>query len=163
MFGIGGLNALGHLLTPQDQRLELAYACIGGLYAWLVNGDDWGTTAIPGTPAGSNFAIPEMGDSAAYPRGWLGLPTGAAVRVAAGEWKRTFTGGRVYANASSSAWSVRRPCRPRSGRSVREVLEKRRPRARPSKSSQIAAQKGRKLSDHSSRRPQEHPSAGMST
>ncbi len=106
VFGITGENAVGHVLTPQDQRLELAYACIGGLYAWFVNGDGWGTTAIPGTPAGNNFAIPEMGDSAAYPRGWLGLPTGAAVKVAAGKWKRTFTGGRVYANASSSAWSV---------------------------------------------------------
>jgi hypothetical protein len=106
VFGITGLNALGHVLTAQDQRLELAYACIGGLYAWIVNGEGWGTTAIPGTPAGSNFAIPEMGDSAAYPRGWLGLPTGAAVRVAAGKWKRTFSGGTVYANATSGAWSV---------------------------------------------------------
>ena len=106
VFGITGQNALGHLLTPQDQRLELAYACIGGLYAWIVNGDGWGTTAIPGTPTGSNFAIPEMGDSAAYPRGWLGLPTGAAVKLASGRWKRTFSGGTVYANASSSAWSV---------------------------------------------------------
>ena len=106
VFGITGQNALGHVLTPQDQRLELAYACIGGLYAWIVNGDGWGTTAIPGTPAGSNFAIPEMGDSAAYPRGWLGLPTGAAVKLASGRWKRTFSGGTVYANASSSAWSV---------------------------------------------------------
>ena len=106
VYGITGQNALGHLLTPQDQRLELAYACIGGLYAWIVNGDGWGTTAIPGTPTGSNFAIPEMGDSAAYPRGWLGLPTGAAVKLASGRWKRTFSGGTVYANASSSAWSV---------------------------------------------------------
>jgi hypothetical protein len=106
VFGISGQNALGHVLTPQDQRLELAYACIGGLYAWIVNGDGWGTTAIPGTPAGSNFAIPEMGDSAAYPRGWLGLPTGAAVKVASGEWKRTFSGGTVYANATARAWSV---------------------------------------------------------
>jgi hypothetical protein len=106
VFGITGQNALGHVLTPQDQRLELAYACIGGLYAWIVNGDGWGTTAIPGTPAGGNFAIPEMGDNAAYPRGWLGLPTGAAVKVAAGEWKRTFSGGTVYANATSSAWLV---------------------------------------------------------
>ena len=71
-----------------------------------MNGDGWGTTAIPGTPTGSNFAIPEMGDSAAYPRGWLGLPTGAAVKLASGRWKRTFSGGTVYANASSSAWSV---------------------------------------------------------
>ena len=63
-------------------------------------------SAIPGTPAGSNFAIPELGDSAAYPRGWLGLPSGAAVRVAAGKWKRSFSGGTVYANASASAWSV---------------------------------------------------------
>jgi len=106
VFGINGLNALGHVLTPQDQRLELAYACIGGLYVWIVNGESWSTTAIPGTPAGSNFAIPEMGDSAAYPRGWLGLPTGAAVKVAAGEWKRTFSGGTVYANATSGAWLV---------------------------------------------------------
>jgi hypothetical protein len=106
VFGLTHLNALGHVLTPQDQRLELAYACIGGLYVWIVNAGNWDTTAIPGTPAGSNFAIPEMGDSAAYPRGWLGLPSGAAVRVAAGKWKRTFSGGTVYANASSSAWSV---------------------------------------------------------
>jgi hypothetical protein len=106
VFGITGQNALGHVLTPQDQRLELAYACIGGLYAWIVNGDGWGTTAIPGTPAGNNFAIPEMGDSAAYPRGWLGLPTGTAVKVASGEWKRMFSGGTVYANATTRAWSV---------------------------------------------------------
>ena len=44
-----------------------------------------------------------MGDSAAYPRGWLGLPTGAPIKVASGEWKRTFTGGTVYANATASA------------------------------------------------------------
>jgi hypothetical protein len=106
VFGLTHLNALGHVLTPQDQRLELAYACIGGLYVWIVNGDNWNTTAIPGTPAGSTFAIPEMGDSAAYPRGWLGLPSGAAVRVAAGKWKRSFGGGTVYANATASAWSV---------------------------------------------------------
>jgi len=106
VFGITGQNALGHVLTPQDQRLELAYACIGGLYAWIVNGDGWGTTAIPGTPAGNNFAIPEMGDSAAYPRGWLGLPTGTAVKVASGEWKRMFSEGTVYANATTRAWSV---------------------------------------------------------
>lgn len=108
VFGLSHLNALGHVLTPQDQRLELAYACIGGLYAWIVNGEGWGTTAIPGTPAGSNFAIPEMGDSAAYPRGWLGLPTGAAVKVAPGEWKRTFSGGTVYANATAGDWAVAR-------------------------------------------------------
>ena len=58
VYGTAGLNNLGRVLTAQDQRLELAFACIGGVYAWLVNGDDWGTTAIPGTPAGSNFAIP---------------------------------------------------------------------------------------------------------
>jgi hypothetical protein len=106
VFGIAGQNALGHVLTAQDQRLELAYACIGGLYAWIINGEGWGTTAIPGTPAGSNFAIPEMGDSGSYPRGWLGLPTSAAVKFASGEWKRTFSGGTVYANATASAWSV---------------------------------------------------------
>jgi hypothetical protein len=106
VFGINGLNALGHVLTPQDQRLELAYACIGGLYVLIINGDGAGTTAIPGTPAGSNFAIPEMGDSAAYPRGWLGLPTGSPVKVESGRWKRTFSGGTVYANATSGAWSA---------------------------------------------------------
>jgi hypothetical protein len=47
-----------------------------------------------------------MGDSAAYPRGWLGLPTGTAVKVASGEWKRMFSGGTVYANATTRAWSV---------------------------------------------------------
>ena len=106
VYGLTGQNALGHVLTAQDQRLELAFACIGGVYAWLINGDGWGTTAIPGTPAGSNFAIPEMGDSAAYPRGWLGLPTGAPIKVASGEWKRTFTGGTVYANATASPWTI---------------------------------------------------------
>jgi hypothetical protein len=28
------------------------------------------------------------------------------VRVAAGKWKRSFSGGTVYANATSGAWSV---------------------------------------------------------
>ena len=107
VFGIGGLNALGHLLTPHGPapragiRLHRRPVRLARQRRRLGHDRD------------SRHAGREQlrhpgdgGDSAAYPRGWLGFPTGAAVRVAAGEWKRTFTGGRVYANASSSAWSV---------------------------------------------------------
>jgi hypothetical protein len=106
VYGTSGTNNLGHILTAQDQRMALATAAISGSYLWAVNNSSWDTTAIPGTVSGANFAIPEMGDTAAYPRGWLGLPTGAAVRVASGEWKRAFSGGTVYANATARAWSV---------------------------------------------------------
>jgi hypothetical protein len=77
-----------------------------GAYAWLINGDGWGTSAVPGTASGVNHAIPEMGDTAAFPRGWLGQPTGAPVRSLSGQWKRVFSGGTVYANATSSPWNV---------------------------------------------------------
>jgi hypothetical protein len=97
---------LGHVATAQDQRLGLAFATIAGAYFWITNGSGWNTSAIPGTASGTNFAIPEMGDTTSYPRGWLGLPTGGPVKIASGEWKRSFTNGTVYVNATLSAWSV---------------------------------------------------------
>ena len=106
VYGLTGTNAVGHILTAQDQRMNLAFACIGGVYLWAVNGDNWNTTAIPGNASGTNFAIPEMGDTATFPRGWLGLPTGPATKISSGQWKRVFTGGIVYANAVNAAWSI---------------------------------------------------------
>jgi len=106
VYGTSGTNNLGHILTPADQRLNLAYACIGGLYLWAVNNASWDTTAIPGTVSGANFAIPEMGDTATFPRGWLGLPTAPAVKINSGQWKRVFAGGIVYANAVNAPWSI---------------------------------------------------------
>jgi len=101
-----GSNKLGRVPTVQDQRRILAYATVSGCYLWVVNGDNWTKSAIPGTASGDNFAIPEMGDTAAYPRGWLGLPTDDPVKVASGEWKRSFSGGTVYVNATTSAWNI---------------------------------------------------------
>jgi hypothetical protein len=47
-----------------------------------------------------------MGDNATYPRGWLGQPTTGPTKIASGQWKRTFTGGVVYANATDATWNV---------------------------------------------------------
>jgi hypothetical protein len=47
-----------------------------------------------------------MGESADYPRGWLGQPTSDPIRVDRGKWKRTFTGGTVYANLTDATWNA---------------------------------------------------------
>jgi len=106
VYGTSGTNNLGHVLTPQDQRIELAFASVAGAYLWAVNNASWDTTAIPGTASGASYAIPEMGDTATYPRGWLGSPSGPATKVASGQYKRVFSGGIVYANAASTPWSI---------------------------------------------------------
>jgi hypothetical protein len=101
-YGTCGFGNLGHPLTPTDERLGLAMATIGGIDLWAVHDCDWGTTVVPG----GQFSIPEMGDNATYPRGWLGQATSDPIRVAFGQWKRTFTGGRVYANLTSATWRI---------------------------------------------------------
>jgi hypothetical protein len=55
---------------------------------------------------GGQFSIPEMGDSPGYPRGWLGQPTSGPEKIASGQWKRVFSGGTVYANATDETLSV---------------------------------------------------------
>ena len=101
-YGTCGINNLGHPLTAKDERMGLALATIGGVDLWAVHDCDWGTTVVPG----GQFSIPEMGDNATYPRGWLGQPTSDPTRIASGQWKRTFTGGAVYANATGATWNV---------------------------------------------------------
>jgi len=101
-YGTCGVGNLGHPLTSTDERLGLAMATIGGIDLWAVHRCNWATTVVPG----GRFSIPEMGDNATYPRGWLGQPTSDPVRVALGQWKRTFTGGAVYANLTSATWQV---------------------------------------------------------
>jgi len=100
-FGTCGVGSLGHPLTPTDERLGLAMATIGGIDLWAVHDCDWDSTIVPG----GQFSIPEMGDSPGYPRGWLGQPTSGPSRVDSGRWKRTFTGGTVYANLTGETWS----------------------------------------------------------
>jgi hypothetical protein len=102
VYGTCGGGNLGHPLTATDERLGLAMATIGGIDLWAVHDCDWGTTVVPG----GQFSIPEMGDDPTYPRGWLGQPTSDPIRVALGEWKRTFTGGSVYANLTNATWQV---------------------------------------------------------
>jgi hypothetical protein len=75
-------------------------ATIGGIHLWAVHDGDWDTTVVPG----GQFGIPEMGDNAAYARGWLGQPTSDPTRIAFGKWKRSFSGGSVYANLTDAAW-----------------------------------------------------------
>jgi hypothetical protein len=105
--GLGPCSSpLGHVYSAREQRESLALADLTGAYLWVVNGNGWNTSAIPGTASGANFAIPEMGDTAAFPRGWLGQPAGSAQKFASGQWKRVFSGGIVYANATMSAWSI---------------------------------------------------------
>jgi hypothetical protein len=101
-YGTCGFGNLGHPLTPGDLRLGLAMATIGGIDLWAVHDCEWGTTVVPG----GQFSIPEMGDSTTYPRGWLGQPTSDATRVDLGRWRRSFTGGRVYANVTEATWNV---------------------------------------------------------
>ena len=101
-YGTCGTNNLGHPLTVQDERMGLALATIGGVDLWAVHDCDWGTTVVPG----GQFSIPEMGDNATYPRGWLGQPTSGPTKIASGQWKRTFTGGIVYANATGGTLNV---------------------------------------------------------
>ncbi len=76
-YGTCGTGNLGHPLTPTDERLGLAMATIGGIDLWAVHDCDWNTTVVPG----GQFSIPEMGDSAEYPRGWLGEATSDPIRV----------------------------------------------------------------------------------
>jgi hypothetical protein len=47
-----------------------------------------------------------MGDDATYARGWLGQPTSGPIKIRTGRWKRNFTGGTVYANATNTSWRV---------------------------------------------------------
>jgi hypothetical protein len=101
-FGTCSWSGLGHPLTPTDERLGLAMATIGGIDLWAVHDCNWGTTVVPG----GQFSIPEMGDNSSYPRGWLGQPNSDPIRVALGKWKRTFTGGTVYANVTAATWQV---------------------------------------------------------
>jgi len=100
-FGTCGVGNLGHPLSPTDERLGLAMATIGGIDLWAVHDCDWESTVVPG----GQFSIPEMGDSPGYPRGWLGQPTSGPARVDLGKWKRTFTGGTVYANLTGETWN----------------------------------------------------------
>ena len=99
-YGTAGTGNLGHPLTPTDERLGLAMATIGGIHLWAVHDGDWDSTVVPG----GQFGIPEMGDNAAYARGWLGQPTSDPTRIAFGKWKRSFSGGSVYANLTDAAW-----------------------------------------------------------
>jgi hypothetical protein len=101
-YGTCGTNNLGHPLTAQDQRIGLALATIGGIDLWAVHDCGWETTVVPG----GQFSIPEMGDNATYPRGWLGQPTSDPLKIASGQWKRKFTGGIVYANATDATWTI---------------------------------------------------------
>jgi hypothetical protein len=103
-FGTCGVGNLGHPLSPTDERLGLAMATIGGIDLWAVHDCDWESTVVPG----GQFSIPEMGDSSGYPRGWLGQPTSGPTRVDLGKWKRTFTGGTVYANLTGETWNDER-------------------------------------------------------
>jgi hypothetical protein len=102
LHGTCAQSNLGHPLTPTDERLGLAMATIGGVDLLAVHDCDWGSTVVPG----GQFSIPEMGNNPTYPRGWLGQPTSDPIRVALGEWKRTFTGGTVYANVTNATWNV---------------------------------------------------------
>ena len=45
-----------------------------------------------------------MGDGPGHARGWLGQPTSRPTRVDLGKWKRSFTGGTVYANLTGETW-----------------------------------------------------------
>jgi hypothetical protein len=101
-FGTCGVGSLGHPLSPTDERLGLAMATIGGIDLWAVHDCEWESTVVPG----GQFSIPEMGDSSDYPRGWLGQATSDPIRVDLGKWKRTFTGGTVYANLTDASWNV---------------------------------------------------------
>jgi hypothetical protein len=101
-YGTCGTNNVGRPLTEQDKRMGLALATIGGIALWAVQDCNWGTTVVPG----GQFSIPEMGNNARYPRGWLGQPTSHPIKVASGQWKRTFTGGIVYANATAAVWNI---------------------------------------------------------
>ncbi len=117
-YGTCGTNNLGHPLTAKDERMGLALATIGGVDLWAVHDCDWGTTVVPG----GQFSIPEMGDNATYPRGWLGQPTSDPTRIASGQWKRTFTGGVVYANATGATVERRRCLGSRPQCTIREGL-----------------------------------------
>ena len=101
-YGTCGTNNLGRPLTAQDKRIGLALATIGGIHLWAVQECGWETTVVPG----GQFSIPEMGGNATYPRGWLGQPASDPTKIDSGQWKRTFTGGTVYANATDENWSV---------------------------------------------------------
>ena len=118
-YGTAGTGNLGHPLTATDERLGLAMATIGGIHLWAVHDGDWDTTVVPG----GQFGIPEMGDNAAYARGWLGQPTSDPTRVAFGKWKRSFSGGSVYANLTDATW---RPMVSRSRRATRSSSKVRR-------------------------------------
>jgi hypothetical protein len=101
-YGTCGTGNLGHPLTARDKRMGLALATVGGIALWAVQDCGWETTVVPG----GQFSIPEMGDNATYPRGWLGQPTSEPIKVDSGQWKRRFTGGNVYANATDESWDV---------------------------------------------------------
>jgi hypothetical protein len=101
-YGTCGTNNHGHPLTAKDKRMGLALATIGGVALWAVQDCNWSTTVVPG----GQYSIPEMGENAMYPRGWLGQPTDPPSKAASGQWKRTFTGGIVYANATAATWKV---------------------------------------------------------
>lgn len=92
----------GRPITDADKRLALAMATIGGWHLWITQDSSWSTTIVPGGPN----SIPEMGQSSQFPRGWLGQPTALPSRVGFGRWKRIFTGGTVYANTTTSPWTV---------------------------------------------------------
>jgi hypothetical protein len=102
LFGTCGWMNMGHQLTSVDLRLGLAMATIGGVDLWAVAQCAWSTTVVPG----GQYSIPEMGYNQTYPQGWLGQPTADPQRVTLGQWKRTFTGGTVYANTTGSSWTV---------------------------------------------------------
>jgi hypothetical protein len=89
-------------LTANDKRMGLAMATIAGVHLWATQTTDWNSTVVPG----GQHSIPEMGESPAFPRGWLGQPSSDPQRLGLGHWKRTFTGGLVYANVTNTAWVV---------------------------------------------------------
>jgi hypothetical protein len=101
-YGTCGTGNLGHPLTARDKRMGLALATIGGIALWAVQDCGWETTVVPG----GQFSIPEMGENATFPRGWLGQPTSDPIKIDSGRWKRTFAGGVVYANATDESWDI---------------------------------------------------------
>jgi hypothetical protein len=101
-FGTCGAGNLGHPLTATDERVGLAMATIGGIHLLAIHDCDWGTTVVPG----GQFSIPAMGDNAAFRRGWLGQPRSDPMRIGLGKWKRSFSGGIVYANLTKQPWNI---------------------------------------------------------
>lgn len=101
----GNIQTASADLGPAEGRLTLAVATVIGAHYWPYRG-----------PLGTftntfDYTAPELGShfdptSPYGGRGWLGQPTGAAVRVAAGVWKRAFQYGSVILNSSTATVTV---------------------------------------------------------